>query len=638
MKNKNEGDGQEQKVENRPEQKLMAPDAIQALNAGGAQMQSMMKKHTNNWASAERLFAIEDSGQIIARQKPATADNRKEENDEDARKIKPSLTERESDTAEMYDTDNVGLAALSNPQLGTYSQALELTSDPVLRQELKRQATELDRQAEPVLGASSLMYTPAADHAGTFNVNAIQQAQSEKGLISSEQFLAEHEVQSSRAKVADENPEFMPLLAQLGEQARGAEKPLLKGYIAEPESSWQAFQNLTTEQRAEVIRIMNNASRETIDSLKQQGRDVLHAKPVIDFVLSIDRSVRSLGTGLFKENIFRICQDLQKIATGQTVGRQEPIEKTSMLGAGTLMKGIQGVDQVGQHLHPRAFVHDTHATADAMRQGIDSAAHYYGDKFENNDLRSIPGETIDGARYAKERASAAINEFPHKDVSEQSNLLGMGATAAVFFLLGKRILSCQEAAKVLGVEERTLTTATKEQLVAKGLTKISKDKIPNTREGYPLQFSNDSGIEMFESAGQTSESIWKKGWSVRGFEGEGEMGSSGMLARNFPTVDDAVFMEGEFQSMKTIDLNAPTYQSLEKLEKRLNAYLDKIDGWEGQKKLWGGRRIDPDEIEQKVLHIGIPNSSITQEQVKVFEQFGKNARNLGIKIKVTVIE
>jgi hypothetical protein len=90
--------------------------------------------------------------------------------------------------------------------------------------------------------------------------------------------------------------------------------------------------------------------------------------------------------------------------------------------------------------------------------------------------------------------------------------------------------------------------------------------------------------------------------------------------------------------MKTMDLNAQTYQNMEALEKRLNASLNKLDDWNGQKKMWGGQQINSRQIDQKVLQIGIPNGSITSEQVGVFEQFGKRASSLGIKVKVTAIE
>jgi hypothetical protein len=90
--------------------------------------------------------------------------------------------------------------------------------------------------------------------------------------------------------------------------------------------------------------------------------------------------------------------------------------------------------------------------------------------------------------------------------------------------------------------------------------------------------------------------------------------------------------------MKTIDLNAPTYQNMEKLEKRINTYLDKIVDWEGQPKPWGQIKVNSNNVREKVLNLGIPNASMTQEQIQVFEKFGKRARELGIKVKLTVIE
>ena len=116
------------------------------------------------------------------------------------------------------------------------------------------------------------------------------------------------------------------------------------------------------------------------------------------------------------------------------------------------------------------------------------------------------------------------------------------------------------------------------------------------------------------------------------------MGSSGILSRNFPTVDDALFQDGMFTSYKTIDLTGSSYQTSDKLFQKLDSYLEKLANWKGQDRPWGGRRIDPETIEQKVLHLGIPNGSVTAEQIKAFEQLGKRAKQLQIPIKVTAIE
>jgi len=156
--------------------------------------------------------------------------------------------------------------------------------------------------------------------------------------------------------------------------------------------------------------------------------------------------------------------------------------------------------------------------------------------------------------------------------------------------------------------------------------------------GKALRFSEESGIDVVEATGKNPASIWSKGWSIRGFEGEDEMGSTGFLVRNFPKIDDALYKDGIFPSMKTIDLSTKYYQENPKeVFRKLDGYLDKIERWNGQEKPWGGHKVDADEIEQKVLHIGIPDKVMTEAQRSAFEEVGKRAKSLGIKMRVTVI-
>jgi len=83
--------------------------------------------------------------------------------------------------------------------------------------------------------------------------------------------------------------------------------------------------------------------------------------------------------------------------------------------------------------------------------------------------------------------------------------------------------------------------------------------------------------------------------------------------------------------------SAPTYQNMERLEKRLNGYLDKISEWNGQKRPWGGHVVNPDKIQEKILHVGIPDGTMAAEQKTVFEKIGLRALELGLRMKVTVI-
>ena len=66
--------------------------------------------------------------------------------------------------------------------------------------------------------------------------------------------------------------------------------------------------------------------------------------------------------------------------------------------------------------------------------------------------------------------------------------------------------------------------------------------------------------------------------------------------------------------------------------------MEKLSDWDGQKRLWGGIQIPSERVKQKILHIGIPNNTMTAEQLEAFEKLGKHAQELGIKIKVTAIQ
>ena len=169
--------------------------------------------------------------------------------------------------------------------------------------------------------------------------------------------------------------------------------------------------------------------------------------------------------------------------------------------------------------------------------------------------------------------------------------------------------------------------------------------------GKALRFSEESGIELVRDlAGNPNDPIWPKGWGRRGFEGEDHMGRTGDLVRNYPTVDEPYgFKKGKFASFKTINLSDKTYQDAKKLESAIeNKGLYPLQNWHGRSTPWAGTRIYPHQVKERILHYGIPNSSMTEEQLQVFERVGKkildfNAANAGnkrfapIRFKVEVI-
>ncbi|MDR3616019.1 MAG: hypothetical protein P4L53_20850 [Candidatus Obscuribacterales bacterium] len=300
-----------------------------------------------------------------------------------------------------------------------------------------------------------------------------------------------------------------------------------------------------------------------------------------------------------------------------------------------LTRGIQSQDDLQQLAHgifdgPLNYLSTKDSVHDSLIEigpALDTAVDYYSEKLRNADGKGLAqdAQTFGEAIVGVVSHTLEQLQFPQ----DQAQIGSQAAAMAAFFFVGSKVPIEAQAAKQLGLE-----TMTQAELTKLGI----ESAIATVKNGERLVFSAESGIEVTKATGEELNSLWGKPWGLRGFEGENLMGRSDILPRNFPQIDDAVFKDGIFTDMKTVDLNAPTYQNMEALSRRLNRFVDKLNDWTGEEKLWGGRGISPLEIEQKVLQIGIPNGSMSSEQVAVFEQFGKRASALGIKVKVTAIE
>lgn len=404
---------------------------------------------------------------------------------------------------------------------------------------------------------------------------------------------------------------------------------------------------------ADMLKTPAAQNKEVRDGIKRDISNVLgdwfkeRFHDVTNAISGFDKWVQSnLNSNKLKE----AAEGIRKAAFGHHESKQETAKLDGDM-ANFHLKGIESpqdvaesgtsiiagtakaLDGAARGLTPRGFAEANHTIAEGGRQAIKNAGEYYGEHGVND----LPADTADAAKTAYDRLAHWSADRMQMEPGERGDVTGSAMAAAGFFLMGKRMLNSKEAANVMGVEESTLAGASEEQLAARGLTKIPKEEVPIAKDGKPLHFPEESGIEMVLPTDDVTTSIWEKGWSTRGFEAEGEMGSSGILARNFPRVDDGIFQDGIFTSFKSIDLEGTSYQSADAVFRKLDGYLEKLSQWNGQRKMWAGRQINPGEIEQKVLHIGIPNGSMTVEQMKAFEKLGKHAQELGVKLKVTVI-
>lgn len=162
--------------------------------------------------------------------------------------------------------------------------------------------------------------------------------------------------------------------------------------------------------------------------------------------------------------------------------------------------------------------------------------------------------------------------------------------------------------------------------------------------GNPLSFSKESGIEL-GSARQGQDKVWEQAPFPRGDDVHVALGEN--LPAGTKTIDRVVIRDGVVESQKSIDLEAPTYQNPGALESRLSGCVHDLEHYRGQQRIRSGFQMREPQIYEKVLHLGIKNGAMTEEQKAVFEKVGKAIQKYNdalppgkapITLKVTVVK
>jgi hypothetical protein len=160
----------------------------------------------------------------------------------------------------------------------------------------------------------------------------------------------------------------------------------------------------------------------------------------------------------------------------------------------------------------------------------------------------------------------------------------------------------------------------------------------------PASAAGRAGAEAAATEGATAEAAtvgstasadaeaWKQGWAARGRYFENRLGRN--LHPNFPTIDK--ISDGIATSIKSIDLNAATYQIPNSLRYRLNNWVDEVEGFNGAQ--WGGNEVKETAITGRAISIAIPKGSMTEEQRAVLDEVRERARNLPNPVHIVITE
>jgi hypothetical protein len=163
--------------------------------------------------------------------------------------------------------------------------------------------------------------------------------------------------------------------------------------------------------------------------------------------------------------------------------------------------------------------------------------------------------------------------------------------------------------------------------------------------GKALKFSDESGIKL-NQARLGQDNLWAQTPVTRGLDVHVGLGEN--LPANTKTIDRIHVKDGIATSIKSIEPRDVSYQQTGAFESKLRGYVHELEIYKGRlTKAGRGLQIQEDEIDEKVLHIGIPDGAISTRQVASLESIGKAVMEYNatkpfdkapIRIEVTILK
>jgi len=139
-------------------------------------------------------------------------------------------------------------------------------------------------------------------------------------------------------------------------------------------------------------------------------------------------------------------------------------------------------------------------------------------------------------------------------------------------------------------------------------------------------------VQTAQNAAQAVQSVWQLDPLQRGQELHRMLGAN--LPQNFPVIDR--FVNGVATSIKTLDLNAATYQNIGALTSRVQGYINALANFQSATLgRWSiGTPTNP--ITGRVLELAIPPGA-TPAQLAALQQLQQYAANLGVTLNIVVV-
>lgn len=140
-------------------------------------------------------------------------------------------------------------------------------------------------------------------------------------------------------------------------------------------------------------------------------------------------------------------------------------------------------------------------------------------------------------------------------------------------------------------------------------TRVDPAEYVGTRDFLNAVVLASAGLVVGGAATDAPSPIWQLGWAKRGQMINVRFGDPTFPA-NYPIIDK--FPDGIATSVKSIDLNAATYQNDIGFGNRLLQYVEDVRDFDGA--TWGGLDIQAGQISGRAVQLIVPKGSMTDAQ------------------------
>lgn len=184
---------------------------------------------------------------------------------------------------------------------------------------------------------------------------------------------------------------------------------------------------------------------------------------------------------------------------------------------------------------------------------------------------------------------------------------------------------------------------------AKQLSKLDNIKLTRKQMKLLTEAFENAGLSHYlvktsnsldlKGALNISSDVWEKGVSTRGFEIEDFVTSLFKrtdLGKNFPVAD--ALSDRTLISTKSLDIAAQSYQNPNTLKKRLEKYVEPLQNIEKNyfdaagNFEWGKTSLSTSQYDTKALEIVLPDVIITEDTLKVLNEFQATWAEKGIEV------